>query len=227
MEHCLTLIKNDFQIPAGRKVIKGSEYGVCIEVEKLIAEARQAAERIQAEAHHQYQASVDKRRQVEAEMDSAYQDAVRQGYQAGYRDAQTDYAAEINGALIDRAALMDRLEPSLVDTLMAALETILGAMGADRILREVAAQALRKAGRAQFVKLRVHPDRVATVQDVIRNVKEEFDGLEWIEVAADADLQPEGCLLQTSAGILDFSLDTQLRVLKKCLRERVRMAGAL
>ena len=85
---------------------------------------------------------------------------------------------------------------------------------------------MRKAGRAQYAKLRVHPDRVQSVQNVVQDVKEEFEGLEWIEVLGDNSLEPEDCLLQTPSGILDFSLGTQLDVLKQCLHARVREAGA-
>jgi type III secretion system HrpE/YscL family protein len=226
MEHGFALIKNEFRIAAGQRVIKGPEYRTRVEADVLIDSARQAAARIVAEADLRYQATVEKCRQVQAEMDNTYHDAVEEGYKAGFAGAQRDYAAEINDALIERAEIIDQLEYSLVDMLVDSLKTILGDMGADRSLRGIAINALHKAGRAQFARLRVHPDRVESVQHVIQGIKHEFEGLEWIEVVADTNLQPEDCLLQTPAGILDFSLDTQLRILKESLRARVRKAGA-
>jgi type III secretion protein L len=106
------------------------------------------------------------------------------------------------------------------------LKTIAGDLGADRMLQGIAVKALRKAGRAHFARLRVHPDRVESVQNIVLSIKKDFEGLEWIEVVADTSLQPEDCLLQTQAGILDFSLDTQLRVLRECLHTRMQQAGA-
>ena len=226
MEHCLTLIKNEFRIAAGQKIIKGPDYRLHIEADKIIDAARQAADRIRADADGCHQTTMEKCSQMQAEMDKAYHEAMEQGYKEGFSNAQHDFAVEINNTLIDRAEIMDQLEYSLVDMLMESLKSILGDMGADRTLRAIATTALRKAGRAQFARLRVHPERVAGVQGVIHNIKEEFEGFEWIEVIADSTLKPEDCLLQTPTGILDFSLDTQLRVLEECLRARVSKAGA-
>jgi type III secretion protein L len=226
MERAFVLIKNEFRIAAGQRIIKGPDYSTRVKAHELIDSARQAADRILTEADHQYQATMEKCRQMQAEMDNTYHDTMEQGYKAGFARAQRDYAAEINDALIDRAEIIDQLEYSLVDMLVDSLKTIIGDIGADRSLRGIAINALRKAGRAQFARLRVNPDRVESVQNVVQSVKKEFEGLEWIEVVADTNLQPEDCLLQTQAGILDFSLDTQLRVLKERLYARVRKAGA-
>jgi type III secretion protein L len=225
MEHCFALIKNEFRITAGRKIIKGSDYRIRLEADKLIDAAREAADRILAEADQKYRTTMEKCRQMQTEMDNAYHEAVQQGYQAGFASAQHDYATEINHVLIDRAEIINQLEYSLVNMLVSSLKAILGDMGADQTLRGIATAALRKAGREQSAKLRVHPDRVQGVQDVVENAKEEFDSLEWIEVIADSSLQPEDCLLQTPAGILDFSLDTQLLVLEESLYARMRRAG--
>ena len=227
MEPCFTLIKNEFRIAAGRKIIKGPDYRTRVEADQIIDAARQAADRIRAEADRWHRATMEKCRNMQEEMDNAYHEAVREGYKEGLAGAEHDYAAEINGALIDRAEIIDQVEYSLVDMLISSLKTILGDLGVDRTLRGIATNALRKAGRAQFARLRVHPDRVEGVQDAVQRVKKQFEGLEWIEVVADTSLQPEDCLLQTPAGILDFSLETQLRVLEACLRARVRKAGAL
>jgi len=227
MVACFALIKNEFLIASGQKIIKGPDYRTRIEADKLIDAARQAADRIQTEADRQYQAAVEKSRQMQADIDKAYQDAMQEGYKAGFATAEHDYAAEINSALIDRAAIIDQVEHNLVDMLVASLKTIIGDMGADRALSGIATQALRQAGREQFVKLRVHPDRIESVQNVVQSVKEKFEGIEWIEVVADAKLQTMDCLLQTPAGILDFSLDTQLRVLQECLISRIRKIGDL
>lgn len=226
MEHGFALIKNEFRIAAGQKIIKGSDYRTRVEADKLIDSAREAADRILTEADHKCQATMEKCRQMQAEMDTMHHDARQKGYKEGFTRAQHDYAVKINDALIERAEIIDKLEYSLVDMLIDSLKTIIGDMDADSALQRIAINALRKAGRAQFAKLRVHPDRVESVQHVIQSIKKEFEGLEWIEVLADTNLQPEDCLLQTQAGILDFSLDTQLRVLKQCLRARVREAGA-
>lgn len=226
MEHCFALIKNEIKITAGQKIIKGPDYRTRLEADKLIDAAGRSADRIRAKAARQYQVTMKKCRQMRETMDNTRHEARQQGYKEGFDGAQRDYAAKINGALIDRAEIIDRLEYSLVDMLIESLQTILGEMDADQTLRNIAIKALRKAGRAQFAKLRVHPDRVENLQGVIDSIKEEFEGLEWIEVVADTHLQPADCLLQTSAGILDFSLDTQMGVLEECLRERVRKAGA-
>jgi type III secretion system HrpE/YscL family protein len=227
MEHSFDLIKNEIVIAAGQNIIKGPDYRIRVKADKLIDEANRAAERIQAEAERQYQTTLEKCRQMHEAMEDTYQEAAQKGYQEGFAKAQHEYATIINDALIDRAEIIDRLDYSLVDMLMDSLRIILGDMGADETIQGIATVALRKAGRGQFAKLRVHPDRVKGVENVIDSIKKEFEGLEWIEVVGDTNLQSTDCLLQTSAGILDFSLDTQLRVLEACLRERVQKAGAL
>jgi type III secretion protein L len=224
MEHCFALIKNELRIAANRKIIKGSEYRTLVEADKLIDAAQKAADRIRTEADQEYRDTLEKCRQMQAQMDSMQHEAMQKGYQAGLASAQHDYATKINRDLIDGAQIIDRVEYSLVDMLVSSLKAILGDMGPDRTLQGIATNALRKAGRAQFAKLRVHPDRVEGVQNVVQSAKEEFDGFEWIEIVADSSLHPEDCLLQTPAGILDFSLATQLRALEESLYARIRSA---
>lgn len=224
MEENFVLIKNDLRITAGQKIVKGSEYQARLKADEIIAAARQVADRICSEADHQYQATEKKCRQMQAEMDAAYKKAQQQGYQDGLDNAQREYAAQINGALIDRAKIITQAEYSLVDMILASLKTILGDMGTDRTLQGIITTALRKAGRAQSAKLRVHPDWVERAQEVVQNTKEGLTGLEWIEVVADTSLQPTDCLLQTPLGILNISLETQLHVLQEHLYARVLKA---
>lgn len=226
MEPSFILIKNEFSVAAGQKIIKGPDYMNRIQGDKLIDAAQQAADHIRMEADRHYQATMEKCRQMEKEMDGTHRKAQQEGYQAGFTRAQNDYATQIHDALIDRAEMVAQLEYSLVDILIESLKSIIGDMGADKTVRGIATNALAKAGRAQYAKLRIHPDRVESVQAVLQNIKEDFEGLEWIELVADDKLQPEDCMLQTPAGILDFSLDTQLRILKERLYARVRKAGA-
>ena len=226
MNHGFALIKNNFRITAGQKIVKAADYRSRVEADKLIDTAHRAAEHIRAEADRRYRATLSKCDDMREATDKAYHNAVEKGYDEGFAAAQSDYAAKINDVLIDRAEIIDQVENSLVDMLMTGLKTIISSdIGSEQTIRGIAVQALRKAGRVQYAKLRVHPDRVEGVQNAILNIKKEFEGLEWIEVVADAKLQPEDCLLHTPVGVLDFSLETQLRVLEEYLRARVRKAG--
>ena len=226
MANSFTITRNKIQVAADKKIIKAADYLNRIEAGKLIDAALETSDHILSEADREYNRAAEISRKQNEEMLKAREVAKQEGYDAGFAKAQEDYAAKINDALIDQAAFLDQVEYSLVDMLIDSLKAIIGDIGVDRTLRDIATKALRNTSRERFVKLRVHPDRRKSVQLVIDGIKEEFEGIEWLEVVADENLKPEDCLLQTSQGILDFSLDTQLRVLQESLYNRLKKAGA-
>ena len=154
------------------------------------------------------------------------QAAERQGYEAGFKAGAAEAAKQLEHELARMAAMRDSLSQAQaeqrqqwqefgVEFAFAVAMRVLGsaAPGRDGIEGMVAA-ALAQAGNAAVLAVRVHPNDVAWVRQLLAGRPECAEG-EPVKVVADAQVGQGGCLLDTSRGTLDARLETQVHALKE------------
>lgn len=84
-----------------------------------------------------------------------------------------------------------------------------------------AAEALKMVSHASDVRLAIHPDQKATLEDALPRLKLQWPTLKHVEIVADAMVTPGGCRLFTAQGEVDGDLDEQIkRVVSDLLPER-------
>ena len=130
---------------------------------------------------------------------------------AGVAQALKDFAQE-------RAAYYQRLEEEAVRLAMSIARKVLHreAQVDPLLLMGVVRVALERIEGASGVQLAVHPQ---PAPDWRRYLAAHLDPGEMPEIVEDAALQPEQCVLRTSMGTADLSLETQLKEIEQGLMD--------
>lgn len=186
--------------------------------EELLAQAREEAEQMIADA----KAQVDGLRQ------SALEDGRQQGYAAGLQEAQAQMeeaheqirqkAEELERAYWNK---VDELEPAFVDTLTGIYEHVFRVkLSTERqFIMNLLTEAMHGIeGSREFI-VHVSGEDVQTVREAKQALLEAAVSPDAkVDIIEDDTLSANECLIETSSGIFDCSLDTQLEELKKQLK---------
>lgn len=172
------------------------------EADRLIADARAAVDRLRREAEHQglEAASATARQRLCEELTRRLDTALPALERAadGLRQATTQHLAACERHVV-RLALgiaerVIRREVQRVPDIPLAL------------IRE----ALELAASSPRVALHVHPADHETLQTHWRSLAASRTGGRQLELVADPDIEPGGCVVRTDFGVIDQQFSTQL-----------------
>ncbi len=187
------------KIEPGRKVIKAAELETVLDAQAILDAARAEAQRI---------------------VDGAQAEFERQS-KAGYEDGMTAGRMEIAERMIDSVAktvnYVSSLERSVVDLVMKAMRKILGEMPDRERVVQVVRSALAVARTQRNVTVRVNPEEAEHVREQLAQITKPYPGVHFLEVAADVRLAKGSCLLESEVGVVDASLDVQLKAIENSL----------
>ncbi|MDZ7373502.1 MAG: FliH/SctL family protein [candidate division KSB1 bacterium] len=159
---------------------------------------------------------------TEEELKSAWQD----GFQEGYRQAQEDLRpliASLREATRTVQEERDRLirDAELVVVRLAyeVAKKIVGhevQMRSDAIVY-IVREALRRIADRDRIVIRLNPQDARAVRNHPALRPELFDSFEAVEIREDEEVGRGSCLVETSSGLIDASLDTQLAEIEAAL----------
>lgn len=140
--------------------------------------------------------------------------ACREGYERGMQEGllqgREQLTADLAEAQARIALMLSRTEDRIVATMMAALSQVLGELGDAAVLLGLARQALRSAGSATSIRMRVAPGQAAQARELLADLRARDTSIEFVEVAADPLIDAGGCIVETECGAVDARLPTQL-----------------
>jgi len=191
----------------------------------LLLRARQAAERLLAEAQREGQ-EIRRRAHAEGLADGLTEGLARgidEGRRAGEQQALEENRVRLAQAVAALTAAAKSLEASRVDLESAALQEVveLALAVARRVTKRQAAidpgvladnlrEAMRLVVHAGDVKVAIHPSQRQTLESVLPSLKLEFPKLDHVALVDDPELSPGGCRVFAGHGQIDASLDEQL-----------------
>ncbi len=147
------------------------------------------------------------------------------GYQQGAAQARAEVAEAL--ALVQAVAregkaardeLLRRSEHEMVEMVIAALRSVLGAW-ADHdpaLVEQTVRRALDRAGSQNVVRIRVHPQQA---DGVVAYLARDHGDAPAFEVLPDGAIRLGGCVVDTAHGRVDARLDSQLDAIARLLRE--------
>jgi flagellar biosynthesis/type III secretory pathway protein FliH len=164
---------------------------------------------------------------MQAEIAAAY----RQGFSEGERAGQAAARSESETVLQQFAAAMDQYD-ALADSLrkdaerqvvslsLAVARKMVGHALTTRpeALTGLIKEALKRVADHGRIRIRVHPDHLARVQQALPSFGDVVSKLERLSVEADVAVN-QGCVLETDFGELDACLETQFQVVEDLFRE--------
>jgi flagellar assembly protein FliH len=154
----------------------------------------------------------------------------QEGESAGYARARQELAPvleRLGRSIEDTAQVKARLrreaEVEIVELSLGVAQRVLRRQVAvdPDALHGLVKAALEKAGKRDVRVLRVHPELAESVRGLLRTL----GSLEAVELLPDRTLDPGGVVLETSRGMLDASLDTQLDEISRGFADIIRKTG--
>lgn len=158
--------------------------------------------------------------------DQARREAYAEGLAAGRQQAEEQFRPAVQG-LAETLDALARLRESIREETIQDLVHLATSIAARVIHREVAVDPDALAGliQAAFSKLqsreinrvRMHP----TLEALVRKLLEQAGAPKNLVLMPDASLKPAEVFFETSQGILDASVETQLREIERGLIDKL------
>ncbi|MDR2934626.1 MAG: HrpE/YscL family type III secretion apparatus protein [Candidatus Adiutrix sp.] len=200
-----------FQLLNGRPRPKPGQLLVKAEEAGLFFEAGRLAEAVRREAQEAARAA-----------EETYRRRYEEGYQAGREAGQMEYADKIMEAVLSSVEYLETLEVELVRLVGEVTRKLIGELDdRERIVRLVR-QALASVRGQKRVLIRVAARDEAAVRADLAGLLSRTESGDFLDVRADPDLAPGSCFLETDLGVVEASLETQLKNLEKALLRRIR-----
>ncbi len=168
----------------------------------------------------------DAEREAARKLDQARREAYAEGLAAGRQQAEEQFRPAAQG-LADTLATLARLRENIREETIQDLVRLAVSIAARVIHREVAVDPDALAGliQAAFSKLqsreisrvRMHP----TLEGLVRKLLEQAGAPKNLVLTADPNLKPAEVFFETSQGVLDASVETQLREIERGLIDKL------
>lgn len=185
-------------------VLKAVDYAASLTAEDVIAKANLEAARIQAES---------------AEI---YLQQKERGYREGLEQGKAEMAEQVVATLGQSTVYFSKMEETLVGVVLKAVRRIVGEFDdGDRVAR-IVRQALELLRNQNSVRLKVSPAQTEQLQARVDGLLATFPRIQFLEVNSDARLPLDGCILETEFGVIDASVETQLRAIEKALIQALK-----
>jgi flagellar biosynthesis/type III secretory pathway protein FliH len=195
------------------RLIKGSGHVV----RKVTLDARAEAEALVARARADADAL---RGQAEAVREAAR----REGFEVGRAEGLAETMVTLAAARVEASRLADLSKVAAIALATKMAEKIVGraiALGPD-VMAEIVGEALASCRPgAGVVRLRLHPDDLASIESRRTALAERAPAGAALEFLADDSVGRHGCVIETPQGRVDARLESQLAAL-----ERVLIGGA-
>lgn len=199
MSRAAVLIDKGKLACAGTPIVKKEEFSALLEARDIVAQAHRYGETLKAEMHEQVEA------------------ARRAGYEAGMKEARTDFSATVVSTVAEMETAFARLELRIVNTVMGALQQILGRIDERTMMEQLVRRVLSQSRQGKELRLRVAAAQFDEVNRWLSDVIKEFPDIEFVDVVKDASATPGTCVLESEFGAIDASLDVQLAAVRRGL----------
>lgn len=206
--------------------------------QEIITEAREHAESVIEQAKIKAQAILDSARQEALAIadtakvngfDRGYEDGCKQGFEKGleqYKQAtkhSIDNLTEIiEDVILQREKLIKSTEKEVIDIAFAIAEKVIDTeVFADNnaVVCSVR-KALEKVVSDTRIKLKIAPQDYEAIRDQIDILAGKTGVSSAIDIIADANISPGGCLIDTDSGRIDVQIGAQLEELRKSLMKQ-------
>ena len=199
MSSAAVLIDKGKLASAASPVVKKEEFSALLEARGIVAQAHRYGEMLKAEMHEKVEA------------------ARRAGYEAGMKEARTDHSATVVSTVAEMETAFARLELRIVNTVMGALQQILGRIDDRTLMDQLVRRVLSQSRQGKELRLRVSAAQFDEVNRWLSDVIKEFPDIEFVDVVKDASATPGTCVLESEFGAIDASLDVQLAAVRRGL----------
>jgi type III secretion protein L len=220
------------RVGARNDILSAVDFGALVELdegyrqlasdrEAILAAAREEAARLIAEGETRAAALVEAAR-LEREQ------AASEGYRQGEQEAIADWLARVAEAGDARAMMHARMRERLASVVSVAVEKIVAVEHRDLLFERALAEVDRIADGAAYLNVTVHPNDYAQAQLAFERLATRWRALGQafpISVLADQRLEAGSCVAESDFGVVDASLETQLRAMRGAVSRALKRAA--
>ncbi|WP_053219669.1 flagellar assembly protein FliH [Virgibacillus senegalensis] len=208
------------------------------QTELKLEQARSALEKAKMEAEQLISSAerqvAKKQSDWEAQKKLLYEEVKQEAYQAGYNagrsEAKKEYEEHVNKArqMVDLAqqdyqTILDQSEVALLELSMKAASKIVHReLETEDVFLDIVKQVLKEAKQQEKIAVYAHPEDyelMISQQDELRNI---VVGEVQLHFYPDAELSRGSCIVESTYGRIDASVDTRLLELRQKLFEALR-----
>ena len=203
MDGLFQIRKEGYTLSPATKIIKRDELVRLLSLQEVVAttEAQVAARTKQAEEDYQ-------RRYAE-------------GLAEGRLTGQMEYGEKLMDVALESLNALSEVESSLVEVVIKSVRKILGAFEPDELNLLLVKNTLGQVRGEKQIIIRVNRSDEPMLRQSLKDYLISSDGRSgYVELVADNQLKRSSCVIETSLGIVDGSLDTQLHTLETLLRSQ-------
>jgi type III secretion protein L len=203
------------------KVLKAASYVALVEAKKALSTAEKERDDILRKAHRESAA-------IAAEADKKAKEIIERAKQTrkkeeerGYADGLATGKQEISNVMMDfvtkSAQSFSKLEADVTEVVGSALRKIIGKLDKTELITNVVKNSLQKIKLQKQATLKVSPVEAQMLRDRMAEITVGTPVLEFLDVCADAHLEPGSCILETELGVIDASISVQLEAIEAAL----------
>ena len=186
---------------AGTRVLKASEAAVLLEANAVLDAARERVADMERKAGEAY----ERRRE--------------EGYRDGVEEGRLEHAEKVMETVLSSVEYIEGIEATLVNVVAVAVRKVIGEIDENERIVRIALVTVRNQ---QHVTIRVAPaDEKAVREGLASMLASVPGGASFLDVVPDARLERGACLLESELGVVDASLETQLKALENALRSKI------
>lgn len=205
MDAVFKLSHEHWVVDRSQKVIDKAQLEPLLTANEMLKQAKEFADAKMQDAQEQYQKRFD------------------EGYQAGVEEGKQEYAMKILDTVLTSVDSLESLERQLVDVVTQSVSKIIGQLDNQELVVRIVNQALNTLRGEKRILVRVSSSVVDAVKQELHAFLLSPDGsVGYIEVRGDPTLKATDCFLETQMGVVEASLDTQLKLLQNALQSRVK-----
>lgn len=161
---------------------------------------------------------------AQEESENIKKSAFEEGYRLGLEKASEDlevFRKEFEKFMNARQDVFEYIAPDILEiSVDIAKKIIKKEVESDpQVLINTIVDVLRTVSKNEVkINIRVHPQSVQFIKDTVPNITYQYGIDSKINVISDPAIAEGGCVFQTSNGIVDASIDTQMEIIKKALQ---------
>ena len=194
-------LNTDVPSPApGVKVLKAADVDTLHDAASLIAAAKAHAAEIQKKA------------------EAVYEERFQQGYEDGVETGKMENAEKMMETVLASVEFIESIENTVVSVVNQSIRKIIGELDDETRIKRIVGTALNTVRGQQRVTVRVNPAEEPTVSKALAAMTSGS----YLTVVADPRLGPDSCILESELGVVDASLETQLKALEHAFTSKIR-----
>lgn len=179
------------------KVLKAEDYAIYLEAQEIIESAKKQAEAIVAGANE------------------AYEQEKQRGYQDGLDESKADQAEQMLKVVSRTINYLSDVEHSMADILLSGIRKIIGQFNQEELAVNLVRNALQHVRNEKQVTIRLAPSQYNMVKAQLNEILSDYKGVGFIDLVADQRLSTGDCIMESDIGVVDASVDVQLKALRQ------------